>query len=339
MRNAMLVLAALTALALMGPAPAAAQGNSGKPDRPAAEKEKGKKPDARGQGQGQSQKPDKARGAQGQGQGQGQARGRDDDRGRPDAAARRGPPDHARANRARRGGPAPNRAEFNRDLVDRAVKVRGHRNGGAPGVELRREAGELRVVREDGRLLFALNEDRAEEIGYWRVGRVPSVSQARPQDRDGRDRDRDGGVFGDGTIFGDHSEADRQGGAPAFCRSGEGHPVWGRTWCVDKGFGLGDGDAVWGWDRSVEDIVLRRPDYDRDLDRGGLVDILGDIVFGRIALQSLVLGADEPLTGTWLGERDGPRILRIRAGDLPVAELVDTDRDDEVDVMVFNLGS
>lgn len=31
-------------------------------------------------------------------------------------------------------------------------------------------------------------------------------------------------------------------GAPAFCRSGEGHPVFGRRWCIDKGHGLGSDD-------------------------------------------------------------------------------------------------
>lgn len=31
----------------------------------------------------------------------------------------------------------------------------------------------------------------------------------------------------------------RRGRGPAFCRSGAGHPVHGRRWCVQKGFGLG----------------------------------------------------------------------------------------------------
>jgi hypothetical protein len=26
---------------------------------------------------------------------------------------------------------------------------------------------------------------------------------------------------------------------PAFCRSGAGHPVWGREWCLERGYGLG----------------------------------------------------------------------------------------------------
>ena len=331
MRNMILIVAAVTALSSAVPVSAAAQGNSAKPDKPATAKQKAGRPQPgaeEGQGQGQAQRP-KARGqgqSQARGQGQGQVRGQ----GQAGAQGRGGAPGQARV--ARRGGPAPDRAAFNRNLVERAVKVRGARGSSARNVEMRREGGELRVVREDGRLLFALDEDRAGEIGYWRIGRVPSVSQARWDDREQGDR-RDGGIFP-----ADREASDRPG-APAFCGSGEGHPVWGRAWCMDKGFGLGDGDdRVWGWGREIEDVVLRRPDTDRDLDRGGLKDVLGDIVFGRIALQSLVLGADEPLSGRWIGQENGPRVLSIHAGDLPVAELVDIGRDDEVDVLVFNLG-
>jgi hypothetical protein len=28
--------------------------------------------------------------------------------------------------------------------------------------------------------------------------------------------------------------------APSFCRNGSGHPVHGRRWCIEKGYGLGD---------------------------------------------------------------------------------------------------
>jgi len=30
-----------------------------------------------------------------------------------------------------------------------------------------------------------------------------------------------------------------RGGSPAFCRSGAGHPVHGRQWCINQGHGLG----------------------------------------------------------------------------------------------------
>ena len=63
--------------------------------------------------------------------------------------------------------------------------------------------------------------------------------------------------------------------------------------------------------------------------------MLGDIVFGRLAVQSLALGYDEPLVGRWVAsdEADSPFVLRVQAGDIAVAELVDSDRDDDVDVL------
>ncbi|HUG39914.1 MAG TPA: hypothetical protein VMM12_05495 [Longimicrobiales bacterium] len=326
MRSTILVIAAALGLAVAAPASAAVQG---KPDRPPAEKQKEKQAQARGQGQ--ERGPARA-GAPGQaanrgqgqaanrGQGQGQARGQA-------ARGQGGPPAQARG---RRGGPAPDVATFNRDLVTRAAAVRGRRHGEGKRVVVQQEGSELRVVRADGQVLFSLDREDASRLGYWRVAVAPQArAEARPDRREG------GGIF-------DRVRDDRAGdtgGSPAFCRSGEGHPVWGREWCVDKGFGLGNDGGLWGRVSDVDDVILRRPRTDRELDRGGLTDVLGDIVFGRLALQSLVLGADQPLTGRWIGESDGPRILRVRAGDLTVAELVDADRDDRVDVMLVNLGS
>lgn len=43
----------------------------------------------------------------------------------------------------------------------------------------------------------------------------------------------------------------RQGRGPAFCRSGAGHPVFGRRWCLEKGFGLGNRDDVFFEDGRV----------------------------------------------------------------------------------------
>jgi hypothetical protein len=52
---------------------------------------------------------------------------------------------------------------------------------------------------------------------------------------------------------------------PAFCRSGAGHPVFGRRWCLEKGFGLGDRDDVFFengrvifWDEDTPVIVRDR---------------------------------------------------------------------------------
>ena len=163
--------------------------------------------------------------------------------------------------------------------------------------------GWTEVKNADDRVLFRLNDD--EELGAWRMRRL---GDRRPN-----------------------------GNAPAFCRSGEGHPVWGREWCIEKGFGLG-GDDRGIWSRADDDlgvIFRRRPDASV-LDRDGLIGVIGDIVFGRLAVQSLVLGNDEPLTGRWVAsseERNAPYVLRIHAGDVAVAELVDDDRDNEVDVL------
>ncbi|MEX0893161.1 MAG: hypothetical protein WEB88_13425 [Gemmatimonadota bacterium] len=292
---------------------------------------------AQGRAQGQAQSQGQGQ-SQGRAQGQAQGQGRGQAQGPPGARAQgrgqgQGPPE-ARG----RGNPPPDRAAFNRGLAERSVEVRARRNTGARGMTVRREGGNVRFLKADGTALFELPEEAADRMGYWWVNRVLGTEEAARRagpDRD-RDQDRDGGgIFGD--ILGGQEDADR-GGAPAFCRSGAGHPVWGRGWCVDKGFGLGDRDGRWGWART-DDVTLRNPDPDRDVfDQGGLIDILGDVVFGRLAVQSLVLGADEPLAGRWIGQTDGPRVLRITAGDLPVAELVDAERDGSVDAIVFNLG-
>jgi hypothetical protein len=146
-----------------------------------------------------------------------------------------------------------------------------------------------------------MDENRARDLGNWQLRRM----------------------------------GDRQpsANAPAFCRSGAGHPVHGREWCMDKGFGLGSRSGTM-WSRgSIEDVVFRRrTDGDR-LDRGGLAGVLGDIVFGRLALQSVALGYDQPLMGVWVAQPDGPRILRVRSGEHEVAEFVDRDRDDRVEVL------
>ena len=61
------------------------------------------------------------------------------------------------------------------------------------------------VRNRKGDLLFDLDDDRARTLGAWQV--APLNNQVK-------------------------------GGAPSFCRSGAGHPNWGRQWCLDKGFGL-----------------------------------------------------------------------------------------------------
>jgi hypothetical protein len=142
-----------------------------------------------------------------------------------------------------------------------------------------------------------------------------------------------------GARYPDLAGDPRPSRAPAFCRSGEGHPVWGRNWCLDKGFGLGDGRRSWAVTRPIEDIIFGRPDTrGRYVEQDELVRLLGEVVLGRLAFQAVALGADDPLRGTWIGEPSGPVTLRVVSGGVPVAELVDYDRNGRVDTIVFNLG-
>lgn len=166
--------------------------------------------------------------------------------------------------------------------------------------DVRSRNGSVRILNRRGDLLVDLDDDRARNLGGWEMRRL-----------------------------GDRRPA---ANAPAFCRSGEGHPVRGREWCLDKGFGLGSRSGTL-WSRGgIDDVVWRRRADDR-MDRGGLIGVLGDIVFGRLALQAVTLGYDQPLVGFWVAQPEGPRLLRVRSGEYEVAEFVDTNRDDRVDVL------
>ncbi|MEX2154298.1 MAG: hypothetical protein WD825_13245 [Gemmatimonadaceae bacterium] len=162
------------------------------------------------------------------------------------------------------------------------------------------EVQRVLVLNRAGVLLVDLDNDR--EVGNWRA-----ITE--------RDRDVKG--------------------APSFCRSGEGHPVWGRQWCIDKGFGLGEFQEV-RWARVINpgNVVLRRTTTG-PLSRDVLLDVLGDVVFNRLATQAITLGYVDPLTGRWIGEpTGGPRVLLLTAGDRPIAEIVDVNHDDRADLLV-----
>jgi hypothetical protein len=148
---------------------------------------------------------------------------------------------------------------------------------------------------------------------------IPLPRRDRPQDRA---RGKARGARGAGN-------ARAAGGGPPFCANGQGHPVHGRQWCRDKGFGLGAGGILnrrWD-DRGWDDVILRAPrGTDRRqgvLDRGGLIDVLGDVVFGRIVAEGSRLGGNEPLIGRWIAGDGGATVLQIRSGSVPVAELTD----------------
>jgi hypothetical protein len=156
-----------------------------------------------------------------------------------------------------------------------------------------------------GDLLVSLNDDRARNLGVWQVAPL---------------NDR------------------VTGGAPSFCRSGAGHPVWGRQWCLDKGFGLGAQQNVrWGTNRDIGEIIFGRraplPTLTRDL----LLSLLGPVAFNRLALHALTLGYTDPLTGVWHSEASGPQVLLVNSGQWPIAEFVDTNRDQRADLMLVAL--
>lgn len=163
------------------------------------------------------------------------------------------------------------------------------------------------IMNSAGVVLLDLDENAARNIGAWSVVR-----------------------------FSDDDD-DREG-SPAFCRSGAGHPNWGRQWCIDKGFGLGSSnDMRWGRAVLVEDVILRPATSSGDMTRDVLASILGDVVFNRLAAHAITLGLVDPLAGRWAVEPTGRRVLLVNSGAVPVAEIVDTDRDDRGDLMLVAL--
>jgi hypothetical protein len=153
-------------------------------------------------------------------------------------------------------------------------------------------------------------DDRRRDIEWWENRRV---------------RDRDWVVIRNGN-----------GRGPAFCRSGAGHPVHGRYWCVQKGYGMGRDTR---WDRVRWDVIFRvpTPRVTRDLQRSYLSDVLGYAVYTRLDARRRHLGISRPLTGRWfIG--DGRSVLVVSAGGIPLAELVDLNRDRRVDLVLVNFG-
>lgn len=157
-----------------------------------------------------------------------------------------------------------------------------------------------------GVVLVDLDDRRVRDLGRWDVDRL-------------RDETKEG--------------------SPSFCRSGAGHPVWGRQWCLDKGFGLGaDNGYLWGRATRADDIVFRRGSTG-SLVGDALVGLLGQTAFDRLALHAITLGFSDPISGRWLGEPTGtgPRVLLLQSGQRPVAEVVDLNGDDRADLMLVAL--
>lgn len=140
----------------------------------------------------------------------------------------------------------------------------------------------------------------------------------------------------------DHRGKSAKGG-PAFCRSGAGHPVHGRQWCARKGYGSG-GDYRYDdrrYDHAqprmerrsrLEDILFgRRASESGVLSPRLLESLLGRGAYRLLDAERSTLGSRSPLEGRWVPTHDGAQVLQLRSGSLPVAELVDVDRDGRVD--------
>lgn len=197
----------------------------------------------------------------------------------------------------------------------------------ALGELVRSGSGQIPVPRPGGTYPRS-PDDRTSRYPDTRAPRYPDSRAPRyPDDDDRYERD-------------DRRERRGRKGGPKFCQSGAGHPVHGRQWCRDKGYALGTDrrvyrrDVYWQ-DRGWEDIILRAPRRtDRRgsvVDRGGLIDVLGDVVYRRLDLERRRLGGREPLSGRWISPAGGARVLQIRSGSVPVAELTDLDGDGRID--------
>jgi hypothetical protein len=168
-----------------------------------------------------------------------------------------------------------------------------------------RVAKQVALRNRRGEELLVLDDDRARNLGSWQVSPLRDEVKS---------------------------------GSPSFCRSGAGHPVWGRQWCIDKGFGLGtDQNVRWGTTRDISNVILGRGISTGSVTRDALLNLLGPVVFNRLALHAVTLGYTDPLTGVWRSEATGPQVLLVNSGSHPVAELVDTNRDQRGDLMLVSL--
>jgi hypothetical protein len=191
------------------------------------------------------------------------------------------------------------------DVIAAAAVSHAFARGRGDEVRLVQDVDGIRIVNLRGDPLVYLDESRARDLGRWRVG-----------------------VIGD----------DIREGSPAFCRSGEGHPVWGRDLCLDKGFGLGAyRDYRWGRTSDVGRIVFPGGGLATNLIGSALESVIGTSAYNRLALHAVTLGLVEPLTGYWVPDDTGPRVLMVNSGGLPVAEFVDVNRDNSVDKLLVAL--
>ena len=150
--------------------------------------------------------------------------------------------------------------------------------GAAPqvGIAQVRGSDRLDVEIREARRQEDLARQRRQRLERQRDAVGRATARGRVADR------RDVDIRLGDVIRGREVATRSQGNGPPFCRSGQGHPVHGRQWCVDKGWGLGGRDVRLDRRRDRDDVIIRRVPRDRD-DRGdgGVLGRLGDIIRGR----------------------------------------------------------
>lgn len=194
----------------------------------------------------------------------------------------------------------------NSDLVAGGALAYGLARGISPSDLLFVRNGDFAELKnKKGDVLLALRDDDARRLGSWHVA-----------------------PLNDETTE----------GAPSFCRSGEGHPVWGRQWCIDKGFGLsGTGNTRWGRTRDVSGMRWNGDLATGSLTRDALLAVLGPTAFNRLALHAVTLGLVDPLGGQWRTDSSGQRLLLVSSGATPIAEIADFNNDRIADLMLVAL--
>ena len=171
------------------------------------------------------------------------------------------------------------------------------------------------------------------------------AERRRDRDDDWDDDDRYDDDDWDDDRYEDRGRRTRKNGPP-FCRNGAGHPTKGMQWCYDKGYANRRADRRYDdrrrdrrddrWERrSIEDIIFGTP---RDRDRRTRTvnrSVLDDIL-GRRAFTDLTSVASGPLTGRWIYPDATSRVLQLRDGRGPLAEMTDFDGDNRVDLFLVD---
>lgn len=206
---------------------------------------------------------------------------------------------------------------------------------------------------------------RASDDDGYRTGRAPQRDDRVYRREDDRVyRREDDRVYRreNDRVYGrddDYYEHGKKGKGPKFCQNGQGHPVHGREWCEEHGYGNGrlrypgdyrnpgdyrypNGrrDPVWQ-NRSWEDVIFGRSgrDYPRDRRLSGslLQDVLGRSAFRRFDNYRRENRLGGSLVGRWIDARNSRgRAMQLDAGSVPLARLFDYNGDGRVDNVQLN---